>query len=89
MWLPSNAIWPLCVVNCRKVLKKISVGDLDPDETIEAVREATLLSQVHTSLTGFYIILFCIQLDHPAIVKFHDSFLEGDCFCIVTEYCEV
>lgn len=29
------------------------------------------------------------QLDHPSIVKFHDSFLEKDFFCIVTELCEV
>lgn len=30
-----------------------------------------------------------LQLDHPAIVRFHDSFMEKDVFCIVTEYCEV
>lgn len=30
-----------------------------------------------------------MQLDHPAIVRFHDSFMEKDVFCIVTEYCEV
>ena len=57
----------------RKVLKEIAVGDLQPDETVDAVHEARLLS----------------KLDHPGIVKFHDSFLEGDFFCIITEYCEV
>ncbi|NXK74653.1 NEK11 kinase, partial [Amazona guildingii] len=55
-----------------KVLKAISVGDLKPSETVEANLEAQLLS----------------KLDHPAIVKFHASFVERDGFCIITEYCE-
>ncbi|XP_030300349.1 serine/threonine-protein kinase Nek11 [Calypte anna] len=54
------------------VLKKISVGDLKPNETVEANLEAQLLS----------------KLDHPAIVKFYASFVEQDSFCITTEYCE-
>jgi len=29
------------------------------------------------------------KLENPGIVKFYDSFLEGEFFCIVTEYCEV
>ncbi|XP_010155253.1 PREDICTED: serine/threonine-protein kinase Nek11-like, partial [Eurypyga helias] len=56
----------------RKVLKEISVGDLKPNETVEANLEAQLLS----------------KLDHPAIVKFYASFVERDSFCIITEYCE-
>ncbi|XP_036617841.1 serine/threonine-protein kinase Nek11 [Trichosurus vulpecula] len=55
-----------------KVLKEISVGDLKPNETVQANLEAQLLS----------------KLDHPAIVKFHASFVERDNFCIITEYCE-
>ncbi|NXC64523.1 NEK11 kinase, partial [Aleadryas rufinucha] len=55
-----------------KVLKEISVGNLKPNETVEANLEAQLLS----------------QLDHPAIVKFYASFVERDSFCIITEYCE-
>ncbi|NXX21253.1 NEK11 kinase, partial [Podargus strigoides] len=55
-----------------KVLKQISVGDLKPNETVEANLEAQLLS----------------KLDHPAIVKFYASFVERDSFCIITEYCE-
>ncbi|XP_056656224.1 serine/threonine-protein kinase Nek11 isoform X5 [Monodelphis domestica] len=55
-----------------KVLKEISVGDLKPNETVQAHLEAQLLS----------------KLDHPAIVKFHASFVERDNFCIITEYCE-
>ncbi|XP_051645069.1 serine/threonine-protein kinase Nek11 isoform X2 [Manacus candei] len=55
-----------------KVLKEISVGDLRPNETVEANLEAQLLS----------------KLDHPAIVKFYASFVERDSFCIITEYCE-
>jgi len=54
-------------------LKEISVGDLMPDETVDAMHEAKLLS----------------KLDHPSIVQFHDSFIDGEYFCIVTEYCEV
>jgi NIMA (never in mitosis gene a)-related kinase len=55
-----------------KVLKELPMRDVEPGETVDAVREARLLS----------------KLDHPNIVKFHDSFADGDCFCIVTEYCE-
>ncbi|XP_015281315.1 PREDICTED: serine/threonine-protein kinase Nek11 [Gekko japonicus] len=55
-----------------KVLKETSVGDLKPNETVEANLEAQLLS----------------RLDHPAIVKFYTSFVEGESFCIITEYCE-
>lgn len=55
-----------------KVLKEIFVGELQPDETVDAMREAKLLS----------------TLNHPNIVKFHDSFPDGESFCIVTEYCE-
>ncbi|XP_065439695.1 serine/threonine-protein kinase Nek11 isoform X6 [Chrysemys picta bellii] len=58
--------------NCKKVLKEISVGDLKPNETVEANLEAQLLS----------------KLDHPAIVKFYASFVERESFCIITEYCE-
>ncbi|XP_078365855.1 LOW QUALITY PROTEIN: serine/threonine-protein kinase Nek11-like [Oculina patagonica] len=55
-----------------KVLKEIFVGELQPDETVDAMREARLLS----------------NLNHPNIVKFLDSFMDGEFFCIVTEYCE-
>ncbi len=57
---------------CSKVLKEVAVGDLEPDETVDAVREAELLR----------------SLGHPNIVCFHDSFIDGQFFCIVTEYCE-
>ncbi|KAM7337047.1 hypothetical protein ACRRTK_003166 [Alexandromys fortis] len=57
---------------CIKVLKEISVGELNPNETVQASVEAQLLS----------------KLNHPAIVKFHASFVEEDNFCIITEYCE-
>lgn len=55
-----------------KVLKEISVGELNPNETVQANVEAQLLS----------------KLNHPAIVKFHASFVEQSNFCIITEYCE-
>nr|KAF6420857.1 NIMA related kinase 11 [Molossus molossus] len=55
-----------------KVLKEISVGELNPNDTVQANLEAQLLS----------------KLDHPTIVKFHASFVEQDNFCIITEYCE-
>lgn len=34
----------------RKVLKKINVGEIQPDETVEAVKEATLLAKVRSLL---------------------------------------
>lgn len=46
---------------------------MEADESIESVQEAQLLS----------------KLDNPYILKYHESFLDGDYFCIVTEYCEV
>ncbi|KAM5291859.1 serine/threonine-protein kinase Nek11 [Ctenodactylus gundi] len=55
-----------------KVLKEIHVGELNPNETVQANLEAQLLS----------------KLNHPAIVKFYASFVEQDNFCIITEYCE-
>ncbi|XP_061853341.1 serine/threonine-protein kinase Nek11 isoform X2 [Colius striatus] len=55
-----------------KVLKEISIGELKPNETVEANLEAQLLS----------------KLNHPSIVKFYASFVERDSFCIITEYCE-
>lgn len=58
---------------CRKVLKEISVSEINPNETVQATLEAQLLS----------------TLDHPAIVKFYASFVERENFCIITEYCEV
>ncbi|XP_070574674.1 serine/threonine-protein kinase Nek11-like isoform X2 [Ptychodera flava] len=56
----------------NKVLKEIAVGELAPDETVDAVHEAKLLS----------------RLKNPGIVKFHDSFLDGEFFCLITEFCE-
>lgn len=45
---------------------------MEPDESIESVHEANLLS----------------KLDNPYIIKYFDSFLDGEYFCILTEYCE-
>uniref|UniRef100_G1SRU6 Serine/threonine-protein kinase Nek11 n=1 Tax=Oryctolagus cuniculus TaxID=9986 RepID=G1SRU6_RABIT len=55
-----------------KVLKEISVGEVNPNETVQASLEAQLLS----------------KLEHPAIVKFYASFVDQGNFCIITEYCE-
>ncbi|GAB1294607.1 Serine/threonine-protein kinase Nek11 [Apodemus speciosus] len=55
-----------------EVLKEISVGELNPNETVQASVEAQLLS----------------KLSHPTIVRFHASFVEQGSFCIITEYCE-
>ena len=41
---PLESIFSVCV--CRKVLKQIEVGDLLPDETVGAVKEAQLLAKV-------------------------------------------
>lgn len=56
----------------KKVLKQICVGAIDPGETVDAMHEAQLLS----------------HLKHKNIVQFHESFLDGQFFCIVTEFCE-
>lgn len=56
----------------KKVLKRIHVGDIEPGETNDAKKEATLLSRLH----------------HENVVQFHESFFDGKYFCIVTEYCD-
>ena len=55
-----------------KVIKFISIDDIMLDETIDAVKEARVLS----------------KLNCPYIIYFYDSFIEDSMFCIVTEYCE-
>jgi len=57
----------------RKVLKSIFVGDVSPNESLDAEHEASILA----------------RLRHPNIVRFYDSFIDASEFCIVTEYCEV
>ncbi|CAG5114726.1 unnamed protein product [Candidula unifasciata] len=57
--------------NQLKVLKETPV-DLQPDETVDAMREARFLS----------------KLEHPGVVKCYDNFITEDSFCIITEYCE-
>ncbi|CAL8236803.1 unnamed protein product [Arctogadus glacialis] len=56
----------------KKVLKEIPLGGLRANETVQASLEARLLSRLH----------------HPHILRFFHSFLEGDAFCIITEYCQ-
>ncbi|CAF0858701.1 unnamed protein product [Adineta steineri] len=58
--------------NESKVLKVVRLGEMDSDQTVDSVHEAELLSNLHN--------------EH--IVKFYESFLENDCLCIVTEFCE-
>ncbi|KAI6658159.1 Serine/threonine-protein kinase Nek11 [Oopsacas minuta] len=55
-----------------KVIKFIPIDDIMLDETVDAVKEARVLS----------------ELNCPYILSFHDSFIEDSMFCIVTEYCE-
>ena len=41
---------------CRKVLKRIKVGEIQPNETIEAVKEATLLAKVQYVIYNSFVI---------------------------------
>ncbi|UJR28665.1 hypothetical protein I4U23_009894 [Adineta vaga] len=56
----------------KKVLKAIYVDDVSPNESLNAEHEAAILA----------------RLRHPNIVRFYDSFIDENYFCIVTEYCE-
>lgn len=47
-----NLLW---AVVFRKVLKEIFVGELQPDETVDAMREAKLLSTVCVICIVFYL----------------------------------
>ena len=48
-----NLLW---AVVFRKVLKEIFVGELQPDETVDAMREAKLLSTVCVIFIVFYLV---------------------------------
>lgn len=63
----------ICSKNKKKALKRMTLGSLELNETVAPDAEAKLLS----------------KLDHPNILRYFDSFVEDDYFCIVTEYCEV
>ncbi|CAF0733342.1 unnamed protein product [Rotaria sordida] len=56
----------------KKVIKAIFIGDVSPNESLDAEHEASILA----------------RLRHPNIVRFYDSFIDQSYFCIVTEYCE-
>lgn len=55
-----------------KVIKKISLENIDSNETKYLNREAELLSRI----------------EHDHVLAFHESFFEGRNYFIVTEYCE-
>ena len=59
---------------CRKVLKQIEVGDLLPDETVGAVKEAQLLAKVYslplTTVTFEHSLLFFHKLLPLLFFKF-------------------
>jgi NIMA (never in mitosis gene a)-related kinase len=54
-------------------MKEIELDDVGANEAIDIAQEATTLA----------------TLSHPNIIKYYDSFREGECFYIITEYCEV
>ncbi len=62
---------------------------MDSDQTVDSVREAELLS----NLDNEYIVKVINNSNNKKIssnisIQFYESFLENDCLCIVTEYCE-
>lgn len=56
----------------RKVVKKAYIKPLKPKEVVETTREALVL----------------VQLDHPYIIKYFESFADDEYFYIIEEYCE-
>jgi serine/threonine protein kinase len=54
-------------------MKEIELDDVGANEAIDIAQEATTLA----------------TLSHPNIIKYYDSFREGEYFYIITEYCEV
>ena len=57
----------------RKTMKKIDLDNVDTNLAIDIAQEATTLA----------------TLSHPNIIKYFDSFREGNFFYIITEYCQV
>ncbi|RNA12317.1 serine threonine- kinase Nek11-like [Brachionus plicatilis] len=55
-----------------KVIKKIALRDVRPEDAIDVAREADLLSKI----------------EHDHVLVFHESYFEDHHFCIVTEYCD-
>lgn len=58
--------------NNLKVLKKINIRGLRPEQVVNVTKEALNLG----------------ILDHPHVIKYCDSFADPFYFYIVTEYCE-
>mmetsp|Transcript_44388 Transcript_44388/g.96433 ORF Transcript_44388/g.96433 Transcript_44388/m.96433 type:complete len:478 (-) Transcript_44388:331-1764(-) len=56
----------------RRVCKTVDIGNVSAKESKSAVQEAWLLK----------------TLRHPCIVRYQDSFVEGDWLCVVMDYCE-
>ncbi|ESN99841.1 hypothetical protein HELRODRAFT_157454 [Helobdella robusta] len=55
-----------------KVVKKVYIGALKLEETVTAASEANLLRSLY----------------HPNILRYFDSFVDGQFYCIVTEFCD-
>ncbi|CAE7423272.1 NEK1, partial [Symbiodinium sp. KB8] len=53
------------------VIKKIDIHDMPPAEQLGAAREAQIMA----------------ALDHPHVVRYFDSFVDGGVLCIVMELC--
>eukprot|EP00730_Choanoeca_flexa_P015919 TRINITY_DN7422_c0_g1_i1.p1 TRINITY_DN7422_c0_g1~~TRINITY_DN7422_c0_g1_i1.p1 ORF type:complete len:734 (+),score=144.65 TRINITY_DN7422_c0_g1_i1:51-2252(+) len=56
----------------EKVLKRVYLGTLSDDATKHAEKEAEILE----------------KLNHPGILTCFEHFIDSDCLCIITEYCD-
>lgn len=71
----------------RKVMKQIFAGGMDEASTAKALAEAKILEEVCTGTT--IAVAKQLQMHHPNIVGFCETFVEENFVCIVIEYCEV
>jgi serine/threonine protein kinase len=61
-------------------LKRIDINNID------ATDKMTIANQITKIIDEAKILA---RLNHPNIIKYFDSYLHGNSYCIVTEFCEV
>jgi serine/threonine protein kinase len=61
-------------------MKKIDINNIDATDKIAFASQITKITDEAKILA---------RLNHPNIIKYFDSYLHGNSYCIVTEFCEV
>jgi serine/threonine protein kinase len=61
-------------------MKKIDINNIDATDKIAFASQITKITDEAKILA---------RLNHPIIIKYFDSYIHRNSYCIVTEFCEV